>query len=126
MFDRPLLDFYQTVEDPGRFSVPQEVPPVLRRFLDQLDDALPYGRAGEQGEIVVPGADRHWCDRLKTEVYKHAKSHLDNRLKQTASETQGVEQLPEGARPALEPIFIAELASLIEAIRELHATPEER
>jgi len=116
-FDEASLPFYQRANHRA-FKVPTSPPPNLKRFLKSLDAVLPYGM-NDQFE-VVPRAESDWCDRLQTELYDQARPFINDRIKDNAREYDGLEKKKE--QPALEPLFIVELGSLLDAVRESHAS----
>ena len=119
-FDTSLADFYQSVlRRETRLEPPRTAPLNLSRFLDALGNAMPYGKHGKFQ--VIPAAPKNWTDDLKDEMYSRAVPEIKNRGYANAELAEGFETMPEDERPALEPLFIAQLVGLIEAIREDYA-----
>lgn len=120
VFDSSLVSFYQAVENRDvLLEPPQEAPPNLSRFLNGLGEVLPYGRHGEFE--VIPQSKKGWAGTLLSDLYRKAVPHIKDRGYENAKLAKGIEGEPEDKRPALEPLFIAEVVGLIEAIREQYA-----
>ena len=117
-----LVAYYQMVGRERRaFHVPRQAPPQIRAFLDAADDRLPYGRNG--GFAVIPDAEHKWAERLAVEGYQRAIPRINDRvLTRNVPEAGKMVGVPDDERQALEPLFIIELAALLDAIREQHAT----
>ncbi|WP_157621417.1 acetate and sugar kinases/Hsc70/actin family protein [Salisaeta longa] len=119
-FDTSLVELYQSVLNRDtRFEPPRTAPPNLTKFFDVLGEAMPYGKNGQFP--VVPGVAEHWTNDLKGPMYTHAVPDIKNRGYANAQLAEGFEKMPENERPALEPLFIAQLVGLIDAIREEYA-----
>lgn len=119
-FDSSLVDFYQSVfKKETSFDPPGEVPANLRRFLDTLGEVMPYGKHGQFK--VIPSAHQDWAQDLKTSVYERAVPLIKNRGHDNARLAEDIEGMAEEDRPALEPLFVAQLVGLMEAIREEYA-----
>jgi len=119
-FDSSLVDFYQSVfNKETSFDPPREVPANLRRFLDAMGEVMPYGKHGQFK--VIPAAHGSWAEDLKTSVYERAVPLIKNRGHDNARLAEDIEGMAEEDRPALEPLFVAQLVGLMEAIREEYA-----
>ena len=119
-FDTSLVDFYQSVvKKETTFDPPREVPPNLEGFLDALGDAMPLGKHGQFK--VIPAAHRDWTEDLKQEVYTRAVPFIKNRGHDNAILAEDIEGVAEEDRPALEPLFIAQIVGMMEAIRQEYA-----
>jgi hypothetical protein len=119
-FDTSLVDFYQSViKRETTFDPPREVPPNLEGFLDALGDAMPFGKHGQFK--VIPAAHRDWTEDLKQEVYARAVPFIKNRGHDNAILAEDIEGMDENDRPALEPLFIAQVVGMMEAIRQEYA-----
>lgn len=119
-FDSSLVSFYQAVADRDiSFEPPREVPENLGRFLTGLGEELPYGRHGQFE--VIPDCKDGWSEDLKTDLYRRAVPLIKDRGYENADLAEGIEKEPEDKRPALEPLFVAQVVGLIEAIREQYA-----
>jgi hypothetical protein len=119
-FDTSLVDFYQSVvKKEAKFDPPQQVPPNLDVFLDALGDAMPFGKHGQFK--VIPAAHRDWTDELKDDVYSRAVPLIKNRGHDNAILAEDIEGVAEEDRPALEPLFIAQVVGMMEAIRQEYA-----
>jgi hypothetical protein len=120
-YDTPLYELYQAIDRKDiDLRVPRSTPPVMRHFLESLDETLPYGRHGGEFD-VVPDARADWCETMQGDLYTHAIPLLTNRIYASAKKTRGMEGVIRHRRPALEPLFIAQLAALIEAVRRFYA-----
>ena len=119
-FNTSLVDFYQSVvKKETTFDPPREVPPNLEGFLDALGDAMPFGKHGQFK--VIPAAHRDWTEDLKEEVYTRAVPFIKNRGHDNAILAEDIEGVAEEDRPALEPLFIAQVVGMMEAIRQEYA-----
>jgi hypothetical protein len=119
-YDSSLVSYYQAVQkDEVRFDPPQFIPENLERFIDGLDEDLPYGMHGEFE--VVPNAKKDWSEQLKDRVYRRAIPRIKDRGYANAELAKGIEKEPENKRPALEPLFVAEIVGMIDAVRDLYA-----
>jgi hypothetical protein len=119
-FDSSLVSFYQAVADRDiSFEPPREVPKNLGRFLTGLGEELPYGRHGQFE--VIPDCRDGWTEDLKTDLYRRAVPLIKDRGYENADLAEGIEKEPEDKRPALEPLFVAQVVGLVEAIREQYA-----
>ena len=119
-FNTSLVDFYQSVvKKETTFDPPREVPPNLEGFLDALGDAMPFGKHGQFK--VIPAAHRDWTEDLKEEVYTRAVPFIKNRGHDNAILAEDIEGVAEEDRPALEPLFIAQIVGMMEAIRQEYA-----
>lgn len=119
-FSSSLVEYYQAIhKNEVRMDPPVEVPDNLERFLDALEDALPYGKHREFK--VIPAARKEWSDKLKSSVYRQAVPNIKDRGYENAKLADGIESIPEQDRPALEPLFVAQIAGLIDAVREQYA-----
>ncbi|MFB6272469.1 MAG: hypothetical protein ABEL51_06200 [Salinibacter sp.] len=118
-FDDSLVDFYQMVaERKIHFDPPQKVPEVLDHFLTRLGEELPYGRNGPFE--VIPGCKSDWEEDLKTDLYLRAQRHIKNRGYQNASLAEEIVGGSDTKRP-LEPLFMTQIAGLLDAVREHYA-----
>ena len=119
-FDSSLVDFYQSiVRNRTRFEPPRDVPPNLTTFLDALGDAMPYGK--HRQFKVIPSAHKTWTDELKSDTYRRAVPAIKNRGHDNAQLAEDIEGVAKEDRPALEPLFVAQLVGLMDAIREEYA-----
>jgi hypothetical protein len=117
-----LVAFYQSFSgNPHAFRAPSEVPPVLQAFLTSIDEALPYGKNGQFA--AVPYAGKQWTDRLASELYPASVPEINDRvLVHNVPIAKELEQLQPKDHQALEPLFIVELAALLDTIRKRYAT----
>ena len=119
-FSSSLVKYYQAVhKNEVRMDPPVEVPENLERFLDALEEALPYGMHREFK--VIPDARKEWADKLKSSVYRQAVPSIKDRGYENAKLAEGIESISKKDRPALEPLFVAQIAGLIDAVREQYA-----
>jgi hypothetical protein len=119
-FETSLVDFYQSVfKKKTSFDPPREVPANLRQFLDAMGEAMPYGKHGQFR--VIPAAHKRWAEELQTSVYERAVPLIKNRGHDNARQAEDIEGMAEEDRPALEPLFVAQLVGLMEAIRKEYA-----
>ena len=119
-FSSSLVEYYQAIhKNEIRMDPPVEVPENLERFLDALEKALPYGMHREFK--VIPAAHKEWADKLKSSVYRQAVPSIKDRGYENAKLADGIESIPEKDRPALEPLFVAQIAGLIDAVRDQYA-----
>jgi hypothetical protein len=119
-FNTPLVDFYQAI-DKGDVSlrVPRTAPENLSRFIETLGEVMPYGMH-DQFEII-PEATLDWHEALQEGLYEQARPLLNNRIYASAETARGIEKIQKKKRPALEPLFVAQLAALIGAVRRHYA-----
>jgi len=118
------LDYYRGVNDNRTtFRAPDEAPKLLRHFLDVLDDRLRHGR--NRGFRVVPLAQstETWAEDLLPALYAKARVHTEERILDTAAIVPSLSGIEEHLQPALEPLFVSELAGLLDAVREVYANP---
>jgi hypothetical protein len=119
-FNTPLVDFYQGIDKSDvSLSVPRTAPENLSRFIETLGEVIPYGMHGKFEIIPEATIDRDKV--LQDELYEQAIPLLYNRIYASAEAARGIERIQKKKRPALEPLFVAQLAALIEAIRRLYA-----
>lgn len=119
-FSSSLVEYYQAIhKNEVRMDPPVEVPQNLERFLDALEEALPYGMHREFK--VIPAAHKEWADKLKSSVYRQAVPSIKDRGYENAKLADGIESISKKDRPALEPLFVAQIAGLIDAVREQYA-----
>ena len=115
----PLIDFYREVKkDIGSFEPPTSPPENFNRFFECLEEVLPYGENEELD--VVPEMHEAWATDLRDRLYPTATHRIRDRVRAEASEIGDLDKL--GRRqPALESLFVIELAGFLEAIREEYA-----
>ena len=116
-----LASFYSALADHKlEFEPPHEAPPNLQRFAGALGDALPYGKHGQFS--VVPHAGKDWHEELTGGLYRSSRGAVKRRAVHTAEVLQRqLQGVAESDLPALEPLFVTELAALLEAVRTTHA-----
>lgn len=121
--DASLVAFYREVHSQMReFDPPSESPRQLSRCLDALNRLLPNGMNGELP--VIPRAGEKWHRTLLDRLYPRSRRHIRSRIVQNASVlTSDLKnnRVREGKVPAQEPLFIVELAALLDAIRGEYA-----
>lgn len=115
-----LVDFYRGVKEELRtFAPPAEAPRQLRHMLEILGSALPNG--SNQGLAVIPRAGRDWHVPLRDELYRASGKYLRNRVMASANtlaEDVSNNRFGEDEIPAQEPLFVAEVAALLDQVRE--------
>ena len=119
--DGSLIAFYgRMAREPGAFMPGRTAPPQLAAFLDTLAESLPNGHNGKR--MVIPGVGPDWHEPLKTETFADATGVLLDRLAENAGDLPAGAGTAAGAAyvPALEPVLIAEIAALLDQIREDH------
>jgi hypothetical protein len=114
------VDYYQSVfKKDTSFDPPAEAPPNLEQFFDALGESMPYGKHGQFQ--VIPAAQKQWAEDLKTSVYDRAVPEIKNRGLRNARQAEDIEGMAEEDRPALEPLFIAQIVGMMEAVRDEYA-----
>lgn len=116
-----LVSFYQNLHaQPDDFHIPEQAPPRLRAFLNALSDVLPYGQNGDFP--VIPSASDSWAEEMITVLYPLSIQCIEDRVlmrnAKMASEMKGGRP---GHEQALEPLFVVELAALLDVVREKYA-----
>lgn len=117
----PLVDLYRAIDTRDvRLDLPDRLPPNMSRFVNVLGDALPYGWNGEL-DVIPALSDEDWQRQLKdADLYRrHMRPILTDRIYEKAEDSRGLEG--PGQNPALEPLFVTNLAALIGAIRRTYA-----
>ena len=123
----PAGAFYAAfARDDRSFQSSREAPPELSAFLDAMGQALPRGR--NLGHTVVPGLTNDWSTWIKNDLYPGAAPLVRDRLGEVVDrksfDIEVVQDRPEpgdGEYPMLEPLFITEVAALLQRIREEYA-----
>lgn len=119
-------EYYEEVYSQGSaFRQPDEPPMLLRRFLDALDDRMPHGLNGDARIVPLSRGTETWAEDLLDQLYATARGKIADRVVETAKAVKNLGGVAEGKESALEPLFIAELAGLLDAIREAYAGPSE-
>ncbi len=117
-FASPLVPFYARIRRGGAYVAPAAPPEDLARFLDALNAEIPRGE--RNGYPVVPGVGRDWHTGVKETLYPRSVGTLQERLAATAAGlTDSDDDL--SVTSAMEPLFIAELAALVDQVREDYA-----
>jgi hypothetical protein len=122
-YDGDLVAFYRGVEGALRgFNPPASPPPQLRRCLEALNRLLPNGI--NQGMPVIPRAGTDWHRDLLDRLYALSAPHIRNRVVRNArvlaTDLRNA-RITETDIPAQEPLFIVELAALLDQIRGEYA-----
>jgi hypothetical protein len=131
--ERSLGDFYAEIKQhKGPIVVSDNS--AMSGFIAALDKFCPQGRLGTH--VVIPGLGQNWARSLMSQLQPEFLANLRSRLTANAAmlETPGSDQppaSPSGAsssaadepKVALEPVFIAERAALLVAIRDRYAKP---
>ncbi len=117
-FASPLVPFYAGIRRGAAYDAPAEAPPDLAAFLDALNEHLPRGE--RNGYPIVPGAGRDWNVGLKETLYPRSVGTLRERLAATASTLKDSDD-DVAVTSAMEPLFVAEIAALIDQVREDYA-----
>lgn len=115
--------YYERIEaNRAGFRFSDEPPTLLRRFLDALDDRMPHGLNGGARIIPLARGSETWAEDLLDQLYaQKARGHVQERVVETSKMVKDLGGVEAGKEPALEPLFIAELAGLLDAIREVYA-----
>ncbi len=117
-FAAPLVPFYARIRRGEAFVAPPAPPPDLAAFLDALNAHIPRGE--RNGFPIVPGVGRDWHVGVKETLYPRSVGTLRERLAATASGLSDSDD-DVAVTSAMEPLFIAELAALIDQVREDYA-----
>jgi hypothetical protein len=123
-FTDSLVAFYQQIGPNGQFTAPDTIPPILAQFLDELHRLLPAGfnrRDGQKGLAVIPMLGDGWHAPLKGDLYARARNEIRNRVRRNANKLAKDRQATgDVGLPSQEPLFMVELWSLLEVIRETY------
>ena len=123
----PAGPFYAAfARDDRSFQSPRQAPPELSAFLDAMGREMPRGKNG--GHTVVPGLSNDWSSWVKTDLYPDAAPLVRDRLGEVVGgrsfDVEVVQDRPrpgDGEYPMLEPLFVTEVAALLQRIREEYA-----
>lgn len=123
VFHGDVVDYYEHAATNRRhFTVPDQAPPYLTLFLDALNDVLPKGQ--NQGLSIVPGIGPDWNEPLKGELYHRSRRAIMTRVAKNASDLQQrLQRMTKDSVPALESLFVIELAALLDTIRDTYSAP---
>ena len=123
----PAGRFYADfARDDRSFPTPHEAPPELAAFLDTMGEALPRGK--NRGHTVIPGLGNDWSGWARADLYPKAAPYVRDRVGEIVGaknfDVAALEDRPrpgDGEYPMLEPLFIAEVAALLQLIRDDYA-----
>jgi hypothetical protein len=122
-FDTDLVSFYKDVQPRLRgFNPPGTPPRQFTRCLEALNRLLPNGM--NRGMPVIPRAGTDWHRALLERLYQKSAKHIRTRISENATVLATDlrnNRIAEAEVPAQEPLFIVELAALLDSVREEYA-----
>jgi len=121
--DSDLVEFYRGVHPRlWEFNPPKKAPPQLTRCLETLNRLLPKGINNRLP--VIPRTSVDWHEPILGKLYPKSEVHIRARIAANAnvlvSDLKN-SRITEDDVPAQEPVFIVELAALLDQIREEHS-----